>query len=277
MKIEELNKSQIVLLTMFVSFVTSIATGIVTIALVDQAPPAVAQTVNRVVERTVERVVPKETQVATVITQEKTVVVKESDLIAQAVQRVRPSVVRAYAASETEDPSGELLARGITVAPGWVVTSTLPKDATYVIRTAVGSFTGNVVLSDAGNGISLIKLKLPEGEKGPEATGFSTGLLTLGQTVIALTGVESTKVADGIISSIAVDDTGETPKQASFDVSISAESLVSGSTIVDTEGGVVGIFTKATVGIAPAHVVLALLSAAASTESTPDTGKALTQ
>jgi len=53
MEMEKLNKSQIVLLTLLVSFVTLIATGVVTVSLMDQAPPAIAQTVNRIVERTV--------------------------------------------------------------------------------------------------------------------------------------------------------------------------------------------------------------------------------
>ena len=80
---EELNKNQIILLTLLVSFVTSIATGIVTVTLMDQAPPAVTQTINRVVERTVEKLVPGETQVATVV-REVPVIVTEEELMCDA-------------------------------------------------------------------------------------------------------------------------------------------------------------------------------------------------
>ena len=59
MDIEQLNRTQILLLTLLVSFVTSIATGIVTVSLMGQAPHGITQTVNRIFERTVEKVVPE--------------------------------------------------------------------------------------------------------------------------------------------------------------------------------------------------------------------------
>src|ERR1700689_4033409 len=105
MDMEKLNKSQIVLLGILVSFVTSIATGIVTVSLMQQAPPSVAETVNRVIEQTIETVASSTSQAqpaASVVTQQKTVVVDDSNLIAQAVKQVSPSVVRIYAT----DPNG---------------------------------------------------------------------------------------------------------------------------------------------------------------------------
>src|SRR5216683_1812644 len=101
MDIEKLTKSQIVLLTLLISFMTSIATGIVTVSLMQQAPPAITETVNRVVEHTVEKVVQGQVASVAVPQPSKTVVVKESDLIPQAVTTVSASIVRIFSNDTT--------------------------------------------------------------------------------------------------------------------------------------------------------------------------------
>ncbi|MDP3784558.1 MAG: trypsin-like peptidase domain-containing protein [bacterium] len=50
---DNLTKTQLVLLVLLVSFVTSLVTGIVTVTLVSQNPPALTQTIQRVIERSV--------------------------------------------------------------------------------------------------------------------------------------------------------------------------------------------------------------------------------
>ena len=85
-----LNNTQLILLALLVSFVTSIATGIVTVTLLDQAPPAVTQTINRVVERTIEVVAPPKNPPAPLT---QTVVVKEEEFITQAAEKNAPNVV----------------------------------------------------------------------------------------------------------------------------------------------------------------------------------------
>jgi len=118
MDIEKLNKSQIVLLTLFISFVTSIATGIVTVTLMDQAPPGVTQTINRVVERTIETVVPVEGQKITVVKEQ--VIVKEEDLVVSAIEKNTDSVVQI---SKIENGKETPLGLGIILSKsGLVVT-----------------------------------------------------------------------------------------------------------------------------------------------------------
>ncbi|GIW69116.1 hypothetical protein D6792_04045 [Candidatus Parcubacteria bacterium] len=104
MDIEKLTRSQIILLALLVSFVSSIASSIVTMTLLDQSPSeAVPQIVNRVVERTVERVVtpvpsgsaekdaPQKERVV-----EKTVVVREEELVPSAVAEARRYMVAVF-------------------------------------------------------------------------------------------------------------------------------------------------------------------------------------
>ena len=88
---EDLNKHQLILLTLLVSFVTSIATGIITFTLLKQAPVEVTQTINRVVERTIEKVVPEEGG-GTV--KEVTTIVSEEDLILESIDKNVKSIVR---------------------------------------------------------------------------------------------------------------------------------------------------------------------------------------
>src|SRR3954470_15729289 len=102
MDIEKLTKHQIVLLTLLVSFVTSMATGIVAVALMDQAPPAVTKTINQIVEHTVEKVVPATQGAAAATITEKTVVVKDDDLAAQSIAGVQKAIVRIVGKGGTE-------------------------------------------------------------------------------------------------------------------------------------------------------------------------------
>jgi hypothetical protein len=57
MDVKELNKAQLILLSILISFVTSIATGVATFALLQQAPESVKVPINRIVKQTVERIV----------------------------------------------------------------------------------------------------------------------------------------------------------------------------------------------------------------------------
>lgn len=243
MDMEELSKSQIVLLTLLVSFVTSIATGIVTVSLMDQAPPMIAQTVNRVIERTVEKVVPSaEGQAAAVVTTEKTIIVKESELIAKAVEAMRPSLVRIYASSS--QPA--FLGLGIILdGSGRVATdgSTIGETTKLGVSLADGSsIEASLISRDKGSGIAILQLSTttPEGKSVQFSPAvLAVGTPTLGETVVALSGKAIPRIADGLVTALVPRDEGG----AVIDSNVSEDLIMAGSPLIDTDGGLVGIST----------------------------------
>ena len=84
MNMESLTKTQIVLLVLLVSFVTSLATGIVTVTLVNQAPQPITHTISKVVEK----LVPKEVPV-----KEKTVIFSNEENLVKVIKEASLAVV----------------------------------------------------------------------------------------------------------------------------------------------------------------------------------------
>ena len=268
MEIEKLTKMQIVLLTLLVSFVTSIATGIVTVTLMDQAPPAMVQTLNRVVERTVERVVPDESkQGASVITKETTVVVKEEDLITDSINRNSKNVVRIYETLEG-GTKRSFSGLGVIVSRGGIITtdlSVIEDGSMYIVETADGeAFDTQTIETEEPASLAFLSIDLSEkeGKPFPSATFSKSNSFKLGQTVLSLTGEERTDVAIGIIAGliekdIVVENTNtetdvteevqeiETIKVLStIKTSIADIDVTVGSPLVDIFGEVVGISTE---------------------------------
>ncbi|MBT3282888.1 serine protease, partial [bacterium] len=265
---EKLTKMQIVLLTLLVSFVTSIATGIVTVTLMDQAPPAMVQTLNRVVERTVERVVPDESkQGASVITKETTVVVKEEDLITDSINRNSKNVVRIYETLEG-GTKRSFSGLGVIVSRGGIITtdlSVIEDGSMYIVETADGeAFDTQTIETEEPASLAFLSIDLSEkeGKTFPSATFSKSNSFKLGQTVLSLTGEERTDVAIGIIAGliekdIVVENTNtetdvteevqeiETIKVLStIKTSIADIDVTVGSPLVDIFGEVVGISTE---------------------------------
>lgn len=208
MDIEKLTKQQIILVTLLVSFVTSIATGIVTVALIDQAPPGVTQTINRVVERTVEKVVtpPTSGNTAAVVTRE-TIVVKEDDKIVESVDKNKLSVARIY--TDTYDVDDRVF-----VGLGTIIS----KEGLIVTGDVFGDSRGKYLISVDGTNFHKVSV-LKKAEASPfyflkvKSEATSTALFTpvtlsdsnnlkLGQTVIAWGGNIRSSVSTGIISSL---------------------------------------------------------------------------
>lgn len=250
MDLEQLTKHQIVLLTLLVSLVTSIATGIVTVSLMGQAPPSVSRTINQIVERTVETVVPASqgASPATIVT-EKTVVVTEDDLAASSIASVQKAVVRIVAKSDPE----VLVARGVIVdAAGAVLTDRRALVATkadaFEAILASGARVPATLRAGQSTTSPLVVLDL--------AVGTSTTLqpaalaedskLQLGATVIRIGGSGADRVGTGVLAAL--------PLQSGAHLGLiesSVSSATPGSVLITLFGEVVGITTGASAAAGP--------------------------
>lgn len=269
MNIESLNKAQIVLLTLLVSFVTSIATGIVTVALMDQAPPAITQTINRVVEHTVERIVPAQ-QVAAAAGAPvvKTVIVKQSEAVAQAVGTASKSVMRIVLSSDKE---ASPLAIGVAVSSNMIATdgAALKDGTSYSLVLDNGTLVPLGDQTRTAGGIALFPLAAPKGTSTPPTAltpiAIAHGSLQLGQVTIALTGLKSPRIATGVITSISVTEASVATTTAAttpttLETNIGLDALAAGTPFVDTDGSLIGMYTIGTDSVIPVSVVASLLA-----------------
>jgi hypothetical protein len=214
MNINDLNKSQFLLLTLLVNFVTSIATGILTVSLLEKAPPTITQTINRVVERTIETVTEQSGQAAAVVTKETTVVVKDEDLMTASIAAHEKRVVTLYQGA-TSTPA---LAQGLLVSGDAIVIAPTVSGTSLI---ALHQGTGEVyqltsVMQDTKNTLSVYAITLQEGQtlRTSAYTFADTKNLKPGQTAVALpllggvaTGIVSRTLGSGLIETTISGDT----------------------------------------------------------------------
>jgi hypothetical protein len=250
MDIEELSKAQLLMLMLLVNFVTSIATGILTVSLLDQAPANVTQTVNRIVDHTIETIAtssPLAGIVAPPVTITKTIIQNSTDQLPAAVAAAASRSVLLYDSAGTSTPVlsvGTYLpkARAVVVAsqtglPNSVVVafpdgSSVSASLSHTGATiTVYGFGDKAVLPNASSPILVMRANLKAGE-----------------TVVALTS-DGSAVA-GIISK--VDDTG---------VHTNLPLIPSGNSAVDLSGNVVGISSGVAGLYFPADKITTLLNA----------------
>ncbi|GMU74405.1 MAG: hypothetical protein AMXMBFR44_6020 [Candidatus Campbellbacteria bacterium] len=236
MDIEHLNKTQMILLALLVSFVTSIATGIATVSLIEKAPADVTRVISRIVEQPIETILPGEKEVVT-----QTVVVQESDLIAQAIVAIRPSIVRIYQGERSDKTFlafGVILdEKGTVLADATVVKEKKP----YVVVLDDG-IEFEAIADDAVNGVVLLTPNnAPERATFIPAAQEAFSELALGQTVVALGNSNgSYTVSPGIISEI-VSPSAEEGSRGFVRTTITSNNIASGSPLVTVEGKIVGI------------------------------------
>lgn len=239
MELEKLNTTQVVLLTLLVSFVTSIATGIATVSLMENAPADVTRVISRIIEQPIQTITPGGRDIVT-----ETVVVREGELIAQAVSRALPSIVRIY-----EETRSDLAFVGFGVlvtVEGRVMTASgiLEHGDEYVIVLHNGTQVTAEETEESGTRFLQI---VSNDEVLPELTQASFApydVLALGQSVISIGGGASASISAGIISEL-VPASAESQNTPLVRAGVQSAQLSPGSPLIDTEGRVVGLLYNA--------------------------------
>ncbi len=249
---EDLNKNQIVLLTILISFVTSIATGIMTTSLLQEAPIEVTRNINRIVEKTIETVTTPTTVITPGQKEVTTVIVKEEDLILDSINKNVKSIVRI---EEVDAVTGDKTFYGL----GLVTT----KDGVMVAdrKTITANNFYTAVMSD-GVKIPLLAMGVDkqtnfilfkaneklEKDKTPyvfSPAKFSDSDPKLGQTVISVGGTASNAVAIGRTVSLTMRDstvgTTTTKYLGSVETDLATKDLYTGSPLFNLSGDVVGM------------------------------------
>ncbi len=165
MDVKDLNKSQLILLAILISFVVSIATSISTVTLMEQAPPSVTVPINRIVRQTVEKIQQVEGK-----TTVQTIIIKEEDLIVDAIAKNKNAIF-----SITKEVFDEItvLTSEISIGKGFVISNDgivvvdavfVSEKGTYFVKNDSGKFKADFISTDKA-GFSFLKIGAPLDEK----------------------------------------------------------------------------------------------------------------
>lgn len=241
---EDLNQHQLILLVLLVSFVTSIGTGIITVSLLQEAPPVITSTVNRVVEKTIETVVPnpETTGGETETIREVTVVVNQEELVTESIATISESIVRIY---ETNGVGENFYGVGFIVGNN-IVSAQHGADTGNVDYRAVFNDGRETLVTrrenNAQEGIAIFRIT--DGTAGQSATFGDVNGLKLGQSLIAIGGVESNEVSIGTLSSIIKDETSGGARE--LKVIFENEESVLGAPVINLKGQIIGVRVQRT-------------------------------
>jgi S1-C subfamily serine protease len=230
MDIKDLNKPQLILLAVLLSFVVSIATGITTVTLMQQAPASFTVPVNRIIQQTVEKIQQVEGKTVT-----QTVVVKEEDLVVDAIAKNKEAVF-----SVTKEAQGadfrtiEVSAgRGFAVSVNGIVVadaSLVPDKEVYYLKNDSGKFKADFISADKA-GFSFLKIGDPLDSKSKVAFAVPAfgdlNKMKIGQQVLVVGNSVVASIFEGLNS------------DKSMDLSVSKSNA--GGLVLNLDGEALGI------------------------------------
>lgn len=224
---KELNKSQLILLAVLLSFVTSIATGITTVTLMQQAPTSFTVPVNRVIQQTVEKIQQVEGK-----TTVQTIIIKEEDLIVDAIAKNQSAIF--FITKEAQDAEFKTVeigaGKGLVISNEGVIVadgSHVSGVGVYYVKNDSGKFKADFVSLDK-SGFAFLKIGTPLDEKNTIAFTLPAfgdlSKMKTGQKIIVLGNPISSFIFEG-----------------NKDIKISVTKSNGGSVVLNLDGEVLGI------------------------------------
>jgi cell shape-determining protein MreC len=162
MDLKDLNKSQLILLTILLSFIVSIATSVTAISFMQQTPKSVTIPINKVVRETVEKIIPVE--VSNQKDDEEGLSSEQKKLLEE-LKAIKPLTVSLYSKKDTEE---KILGTGLFLGNNKVVIASLislpAENEIYIVKSILGEQKVSRVVQEKD--FSIIELVTVE-EKSP--------------------------------------------------------------------------------------------------------------
>lgn len=163
MKIEDLNKQQIILLAILVTFVSSIATGITVVTLMQQNPQTIATPINRIIRQTVQYVAPTET--GDISAGKEAVLSSEETILLNQMKTVGSFVPIVFLVNENGEKQN--IANGLFLGENKIVVSpplpVLNAGQSYLVQSVFGK--QSVIKNTSNKEYSILELKIVEAQE----------------------------------------------------------------------------------------------------------------
>ncbi|MBY0376381.1 hypothetical protein K2P96_00155 [Patescibacteria group bacterium] len=201
MEIKDLNKSQLILLAILLSFITSIATGITTVTLMQQAPTSVTTPINNVVRQTIEKIQQVEGKTTT-----QTVVVKEEDLVVDAIAKNRSAVFTVTKDGYDLDGNPiEISGRAFAVSNSNILVADsrfVPGQDNYYVKNDSGKFKASFISGEKGYSFLKVGVALDDKSKLAYTVPIAGDVskMKIGQKIIILSNSISSSIFNGSLS-----------------------------------------------------------------------------
>jgi S1-C subfamily serine protease len=216
--------------------VTSLATGIVTVSLMDQAPAGVTHTITQVIQQTVASVLPDSGATSTAA-----VSIAVNDQVADATAAVEPSVVG------LRDGNGIIVGLGLVVSSYGAVMS--DKNIVADLNDPEAVFSDGTSVPMAVTRFQIqgdIAFMVPSRPLLKDVTPISFGdPARLGASVWSLSGTSTYALSQGIVTEL---DPIASSSLSLIRTTIPASEAISGMPLFDATGKVIGVFTPSLSG-----------------------------